>query len=156
LFPGSARRRQPGLIPHESKDRPRIVIAKGFPCTDIERTLKDLGWQGPTRSELERRFLALVLDAGLPAPLVNHRVGAVEADFTWPEHQVIVETDGYAYHRARFEEDRTRDQTLTALGWTVIRVTWQQLEKQPLRTAALLAQTLATRRSPQPRARAAA
>jgi very-short-patch-repair endonuclease len=69
---------------------------------------------------------------------------------------VIVETDGYAYHRARFEEDRTRDQALSALGWTVICVTWQQLEKQPLRTAALLAQTLATRRSPQPRARAAA
>jgi hypothetical protein len=150
------RRQQPGLRVHTTNDWPGIVIAKGFPCTDIERTLKDLGWEGPTRSELERRFLALVLDAGLPAPLVNHRVGAVEADFTWPEHQVIAETDGYAYHRARFEADRTRDQALSAQGYLVIRVTWRQLRDEPLRTAALLAQTLATRRSPRPRARAAA
>ena len=127
LYPGSARRRQPGLIPHESKDRPRIVIAKGFPCTDLARTLKDLGWEGPTRSELERRFLALVRDAGLPVPLVNHRVGAVEADFVWPEHRVIVETDGYAYHRAAFESDRARDQALAAQGYLVLRVTWRQL-----------------------------
>ena len=150
------RRQQPGMTVRTTRHWPKVVIAKGFPCTDLERTLKDLGWEGPTRSELERRFLALVLDAGLPAPLINHRVGAVEADFTWPDHQVIVETDGYAYHRAAFESDRARDQALTAHGFLVIRVTWRQLRDEPLRIAALLAQTLTTRRSPQRHAPAAA
>ena len=31
-----------------------------------------------TRSELERRFLELVRDAGLPSPLVNHHVAGLE------------------------------------------------------------------------------
>jgi very-short-patch-repair endonuclease len=156
LYPGRPRRRQPGLIPHETKIPARIVMAKGFPCTDIERTLKDLGWQGPTRSELERRFLALVTKADLPRPLVNRHVVSMEVDFTWEQELVVIETDGYEYHRARFEADRAKDQRLAAQGYLVIRVTWRQLRNEPLRTAALLAQTLATRRSPQPRARAAA
>jgi hypothetical protein len=156
LFPGSARRRQPGLIPHETNDWPRIVIAKGFPVTDLARTLKDLGWEGPTRSELERRFLALVTKADLPRPLINRHVVSMEVDFTWEEELLVVETDGYEYHRARFEADRAKDQRLAAQGYVVMRITWRQIDQEPIKTVALLAQTLATRRSPQPRARAAA
>jgi very-short-patch-repair endonuclease len=141
---------------HTTNDWPRIVMAKGFPCTDLARTLKDLGWEGPTRSELERRFLALVTKADLPRPLVNRHVVSMEVDFTWEEERLVVETDGYEFHRARFEADRSKDQRLAAQGYLVIRVTWRQLRDEPLRIAALLAQTLATRRSPQPRAQAAA
>ena len=80
LVPGR-RRQQPGMRVHTTNDWPRIVMAKGFPCTDLARTLKDLGWEGPTRSELERRFLALVTKADLPRPLVNRHVVSMEVDF---------------------------------------------------------------------------
>jgi very-short-patch-repair endonuclease len=150
------RRQQPGMTVHTTKHWPRIVMAKGFPCTDEERTIRDLKWQGPTRSELERAFEKLVLEAGLPAPLVNRRVGPAEVDFRWPGERLIVELDGYEFHRARFEEDRAKDQRLAAQGYLVVRITWRQLDKEPLQTIALLAQTLATRRSPQRHAPAAA
>jgi hypothetical protein len=55
--------------------------------------------QGPaemTKSQLERRFLALVDRHGLPRPKVNSRIEGYEVDFAWPEAKLIVETDGFA------------------------------------------------------------
>jgi very-short-patch-repair endonuclease len=97
-----------------------------------------------TRSKLERDLLRIVRLAGLPAPLVNHRVGAYEVDFAWPDHRVIVETDGYAArgHRRAFEDDRARDAALQAAGWRVLRFTYRQLARHPLKAAARLAQVL--------------
>jgi hypothetical protein len=91
------------------------------------------GWRGITRSELEARFRVLVEEAGLPVPALNcHvRLGVVdiEADAVWHEQRLIVELDGYAYHRtaAAFERDRARDRAAVAAGWRVIRITWRQL-----------------------------
>lgn len=82
-----------------------------------------------TRSELERRFLALVRATGLPEPRTNARVGGFEVDCAWPAERVAVELDGHAFHasRAAFERDRARDRALQAAGWRVVRVTWRQL-----------------------------
>jgi very-short-patch-repair endonuclease len=94
------------------------------------RSLLELaGGGGMTRSEAERRMLALVRAAALPAPKVNARVGRFEVDFLWPEHKVIVEVDGYAFHadKRSFERDRERDATLVSRGFAVLRVTWRQL-----------------------------
>jgi hypothetical protein len=54
-----------------------------------------------TRSELERRFLWLCRRNHLPRPQVNIRVAGMTVDFCWLEQKVIVETDGYRYHRGR-------------------------------------------------------
>jgi very-short-patch-repair endonuclease len=39
---------------------------------------------------------------------------------------VAVEIDGFAFHHApdRFQRDRTRQNALVGLGWTVLRFTW--------------------------------
>ena len=91
-----------------------------------------------TASELERRFLALCRHAGLRVPAVNQwlTLGGGEemkVDFLWPADRLVVETDGYRYHRARraFEEDRARDARLTAAGYRVVRFTQQQLTAAP-------------------------
>lgn len=99
----------------------------------------------PTRSRLERDLLAIVERAGLPRPLVNHRIGAYEVDFAWPHERVIVETDGWAAHghRRAFEHDRARDAALQAAGYRVLRFTWRQIAEEPFRVAARLAQVLA-------------
>jgi very-short-patch-repair endonuclease len=98
----------------------------------------------PARSEIERRFVDLVRDEGLPLPVVNGHVGVHQVDFHWPSHRLVVETDGRATHDTphQFEEDRRRDLELTLAGRHVVRVGWRQLVHEPERVAALLASAL--------------
>jgi very-short-patch-repair endonuclease len=98
-----------------------------------------------TRSEAERRFLALVRRARLPPPEVNVRIGPYEVDFLWRRHRLLVEVDGYAFHssRAAFERDRRRDAELMADGFKVLRITWRRIVDEPEALVACLAQALA-------------
>ena len=86
----------------------------------------------PTRSELEERFLRLCDDHGLPRPETNTSIEGIEVDFAWRDRRLIVEVDGYAYHRSpdAFENDRARDVTLKMAGWEVLRFTWRQVENR--------------------------
>jgi REase_MTES_1575 len=83
------------------------------------------------RNDFEAEFIAFLAAHGLPAPLVNVRMGTIEPDLRWPAHKVIVELDGFSTHGSRraFERDRERDRRLSAAGWRVIRVTWRQLHE---------------------------
>jgi hypothetical protein len=83
------------------------------------------------RSELEARFTAFLDDAVLPRPSTNSRIEGTEVDFAWPEHRLIAELDGFAFHATRraFEQDRARDRRLQAYGWRVVRITWRQLHE---------------------------
>ena len=67
-----------------------------------------------------------------------------EVDFSWPDHRLIVETDGRAAHgdRAAFESDRRRDQQLVAAGWRVVRFTWRQVAREPRAVAEILRRLL--------------
>jgi very-short-patch-repair endonuclease len=111
--------------------------------------LRELLDRGPaiTRSEAERRMLALIREAELPRPQTNVRIGGYEVDFLWPAHRVIVEVDGYAAHSGRptFERDRIRDGKLQALGYVVLRITWLQLSERPHAVVGRVAQALASR-----------
>ncbi|MGC1850978.1 MAG: DUF559 domain-containing protein [Solirubrobacterales bacterium] len=93
-----------------------------------------------TRSDLERDFLRLCRRHGLPLPEVNVRVGSHLVDFLWRDRRLVVETDGYRYHsgRAAFEDDRTADLALRALGYQVVRLADRQLGREPERIADLL------------------
>ncbi len=93
-------------------------------------------YRGPapeTRSELERRFLALIRDAGLPEPSVNVVVAGYTVDLYWPSSGLVVELDGYAYHRSRrsFEDDRAKDVQLQLAGCRVLRLTDRRLRARP-------------------------
>jgi very-short-patch-repair endonuclease len=91
------------------------------------------GGPAPTRSELEDRFLRLCRRHRLPLPEVNVRVGPFLVDFLWRDRLLIVEADGYRYHRGRqaFESDRARDLELRRLGYDVIRLTFRQVVDEP-------------------------
>lgn len=100
----------------------------------LKAALAELSGPAPwTQSELERRFLALVRDARLPEPHANSIVAGFLVDFHWPRHQLVVEVDGYHYHRSRqaFESDRERDAALQLAGLRVLRVTHRRLEAKP-------------------------
>jgi len=97
-----------------------------------------------TRSKAERRLLALIRAAGLPAPLVNQPFLGYQLDMRWPAQKLVIEFDGFRFHghRVAFERDRRRDQMLVAAGYRVMRVTWRQLEQEPLAVLARLAAAL--------------
>lgn len=67
--------------------------------------------------------------ARLPMPIVNTRVAGFEVDFLWPDQRVIVEVQGYRYHRHRgaFERDHRKAMALENAGHHVIRTVWRQL-----------------------------
>jgi very-short-patch-repair endonuclease len=106
-----------------------------------------------TRSELERRFLALCSERLLPAPEVDVAVRAggslFMADFAWPDRRLIVETDGLRFHgtRSAIERDHRRDQLLIAAGWRVIRCTWRQVVHEPADLVRTLRELLASQPS---------
>jgi hypothetical protein len=86
----------------------------------------------PTRSELEERFLRLCDDHGIRRPEVNARIEGIEVDFVWRDRRLIVEVDGYAYHRSptAFEADRERGVRLIVAGWRLLRFTWTQITRR--------------------------
>jgi hypothetical protein len=97
-----------------------------------------------TRSDGERRMLALIREAGLPPPLTNVALHGFTVDFYWPEHGLVVELDGRPYHsrHAAFERDRRKDQTLRRHGLQPLRITGAQLSRHPMRVAVLIAENL--------------
>jgi very-short-patch-repair endonuclease len=107
-------------------------------------------WREPplTRSELERRFLALCRRHDLPRPLVNQVVGPYEVDFVWPDAGLIVEVDGFQYHgtRTAFETDRARDVELKLMGYEVMRFTHRQITGGQQSVATALQALLASER----------
>jgi predicted transcriptional regulator of viral defense system len=93
----------------------------------------------PTSNENEEALLAITRDLGIPDPECNAFVilddggPPIKADAVWRDQRVIVEADSDEWHntRQRFEQDRVRDQRLTAAGWTIIRTTWDQMKHRP-------------------------
>ncbi len=100
-----------------------------------------------TRSDLERAFLRICRRYRLPAPAVNARIGPYLVDFLWRDRMVVVETDGYRYHRGKFafEDDRARDLELKALGFEVVRLAEKQVSDDAQRVAEVLAAALRVR-----------
>jgi predicted transcriptional regulator of viral defense system len=131
----------------------QIERNKARPAAKRLRAVLDQHYVGstPTWSELEEAFLAACRRGKLPMPEVNALIDpydsdptAIRVDFVWRDQRVIVETDGHETHRTRraFEEDRLRDQRLIVAGWTVIRITWRQLNQRPKEVTARIAQLL--------------
>jgi len=98
-----------------------------------------------TRSDLEADFLRLCRRHRLPAPEVNVRIGRYLVDFLWREPRLVVETDGYRYHRGEvaFQDDHARDLELMRRGFEVLRLSELQLDEKPARVAEVLAARLA-------------
>jgi very-short-patch-repair endonuclease len=162
------RRKRPGIHIHRSAtlEPDHVTRHLGIPVTTPARTVSDLRPTASspelrrairqaevlglpigaemtgdgTRSELETRFLKLCREERLPEPTVNVRIGPFVVDFAWPAEKLIVETDGYRYHRGRaaFEADRERDLALRMLGYDVVRLTYRQVTDRPKETAAAI------------------
>ena len=86
-----------------------------------------------SRSELERAFVKLCQREGIAVGEHNAQVAGIEVDFLWREQRLVVELDGWRFHRTReaFERDRERDQALVRSGHRVLRFTHRQITERP-------------------------
>jgi hypothetical protein len=94
--------------------------------------------------ELERLFRPIAAAAGLPTPLTKQMVDKFEVDFFWPELGLVVETDGWRYHRTPSAQtrDALRFQTHTAAGLTPLRFSHYQVKYEPRHVRGILGKTL--------------
>ncbi len=93
-----------------------------------------------TRSRLERLFLPMAREVGLPVPATKVWVNGFEVDFHWPDLRFVVETDSLRHHRtpAQQARDRLRDQAHTVAGYTNLRFTHEQVRYEPEQVRATL------------------
>ena len=114
----------------------------------IARLRKVLSLHKRTDSDLERDFLRLLRKHGLPDPQTQQRFACGRVDFYWPNLNLVVETDGTAYHRTPSQQirDRRRDQAHARAGRTSVRFLDVQIDHHPDEVvgtlAALIAQQL--------------
>lgn len=78
---------------------------------------------------LERACLALIERAGAPQPRIQLVLNDYRADFAWPELELILEVDGFEWHKTRADasKDAKRALELEARGWRVLRLTDDQV-----------------------------
>jgi very-short-patch-repair endonuclease len=97
---------------------------------------------GRKRSKLEERFAPFLRRHRLPLPRFNDWIlvgnKRYQVDCHWPGTGQIVELDGWEGHRTRtaFREDRARDRALRVAGYSVTRLTWNQLDDEPAAVSA--------------------
>jgi very-short-patch-repair endonuclease len=84
-------------------------------------------------SEAERLCLRLMIKDGLKPDSAGAEIGPYRVDFLYEAERLIVEVDGYRFHRTRqrFVSDRRRRAALMARGYEVFSITWADLVDRP-------------------------
>jgi very-short-patch-repair endonuclease len=100
---------------------------------------------GKEESELERRFTAVAARRGLPPLTLQHQVWeggrfVARVDAAYPDLKLAIEVDGFEHHSTpeAFQHDRSRQNHLVALGWTVLRFTWDDVVHRPAHVAQVI------------------
>lgn len=116
--------------------RPGMTVLRGL-----------LGDGALTDTGLERRFLSLARSAGLSKPETQAWVNGYRVDFYWPDLRLVVEADGWRYHRTAVAQttDYRRDQAHTTSGLTTLRFSEEQIRHKPQEVSRTL--TAVARRS---------
>lgn len=88
------------------------------------------------RSDAEAMALEILDRHGVVIPEVNHRFAGEEADLCWPALHLIIEIDGPQYHLFK-DEDARKTAIWRAAGYTVLRISSNDVFDQPERLLAL-------------------
>jgi very-short-patch-repair endonuclease len=105
-----------------------------------------------TRSESVGETLTrlMLAESVLPSPelqwVIVGRTGTYRADFAWPEQWLVLEFDGERKYgdapATVIRNERRREVEIQELGWTVIRVGWQDVVRTPTATVDRIAAAL--------------
>jgi len=103
------------VLREELKRRP------GQPGVAVLRELLDRDLFVLSDSDLERLFLPIAREAGLPKPQSRVWVNGWKVDFHWRELGLIVECDSLRYHRTAFEHMAAGDTAVRFTHWQIAR-----------------------------------
>jgi hypothetical protein len=124
-------------------------ILERFPRHPGARHLRPLvaaGQSEPTRSAFEDEWPAFAADHDLPPYDMNVIVCGYRVDVRFRNPPLIVELDGWAFHRTKraFSDDRERDATILAqTGMPTVRLTYDAFHAGPAAQAERLKRILA-------------
>ncbi len=103
-------------------------------------------------SYLERHFLELAREVGLPMPLcqrvIDDRTGRIgRVDCAWDDELVVVELLGYRWHRTKrqLQVDVERANRLQLAGWIVLQFTYEDVIGRPQYALGLVRDALIAR-----------
>lgn len=89
-------------------------------------------------SKWNRMVSDLLINAGLPAPLLEHEIRSNgrfigRVDLAYPEERLAIELDSSRWHlnSESFVKDPRRKNQLTLAGWTVLTFTWTDYSDTP-------------------------
>ena len=136
--------------PWLSEDHLAELLARQVHLPQARRIARLIGLEGtPTRAGWEDDFPAFCENQGLPAPVMGAIVCGYIVDALFPAEKVIVELDGWEFHKNRiaFETDRERDAETLAHGFATVRVTWDRIHARPDWEASRLRAILECRRA---------
>lgn len=115
----------------------------------LRRLVHERGSQPLRDSVLETKLLRALNRAGLrvvPQYCICDGSGRFIArvDAAIPDARIAIEAEGYRWHagRARWQHDLGRRNELTALGWRVFHLTWEQVTADPHGVARSIRRTL--------------
>jgi very-short-patch-repair endonuclease len=107
-----------------------------------------------SESPMETRTRLVIVDTGLPRPVAQYVIRDSEGrfiarvDLAYPVERVALEYEGdHHRERAMFRRDIARVNALTTLGWIVIRVTADDIYRNPQQLTQRLAEVLRQRRA---------
>lgn len=118
------------LARHARRGRPGIRRLRRVITANVERS-------EITDSDFELLVLALLAEAGLPEPVLHHRVYVdgrfvAEVDLAYPALKIAIELDGKVHLEADVREhDLMRQNDLVLAGWIVLRFTYERYRTRP-------------------------
>ncbi len=103
------------------------------------------GSKGRIRSMMEGEFRLMCAEQNVKVPLTNQRIGPYEVDCLWEGTNLVVELDSRKFHRdpIALEADAAKTRALRAMGYRVLRFTWEEITGDPERVARIIRRELA-------------
>jgi hypothetical protein len=131
--------------PWLTEDHLAEMLARHPTAPGARRIAKLIGRDGtPERAGWEDEFPAFCAKHGLPAPIMGQPFRGYILDALFPAEKVIVELDGWDFHKGKiaFEDDRERDAEMLAHSHVTVRMTWDRIHERPRREARRLRKIL--------------
>jgi very-short-patch-repair endonuclease len=123
------------LAVHARRGRPGVRRLRGVILSSAHR-------EEVTDTDMELIVLSIIREAGLPEPVLHHRVDewgrfVAEVDLCYPDLRIAIECDGSIHLDAAVRErDLARQNDLVLAGWTVLRFSWDRVRARPDRVVA--------------------
>lgn len=142
----SALRRGLTAVPYIRRQIQRIGVRGRHGAALLLELLNERGEVPPTDSRFETLLDQVLREVRLPLPQRQFKVFdpkglfVAQCDFAYPGARVAIEGHSFEYHaiKARWDKDAVKHNRLTALGWKVLYVTWNELRNAPERFIAQL------------------